>query len=264
MIAALKGLLVLLVVLALLAGVGAVAGVGPLAGVKPAREVTDPREQVARSLQAIIDANAVHMDMEVVGTLPGDVVGQPGDPLDLAGTVGSLDIRPKDAKTKLHLEVPAADIALDAVSSWDALWYRTAPDGPWTKGSIGTVASDIGFDANPLTLVDRLRSWLATSGATVDSVDVACGSASGRCRAITMDAGTGPGQLLGQVALAASRAGLPATWTTVTLQTDVETLRPYQLTIDILSEDGTADLRIAIEASGWDEDIPIEEPVTGS
>lgn len=262
--AAFQGLLGLLMILVALAGAGVVAGVGPLAGVRPASEVTDPREQAARSLQAIIDANAVHLDIEVVGTLPGGVFGRPGDPVDLAGTVASLDIRPKDAKTKLHLEVPAGGIALDTVSSWDALWYRTEPDGAWTKGSIGTVASDVGFDANPLTLVDRLRSWLATSGASVDSTDVDCGSASGRCRAITIDAGAGPGALFGQVAQAASGAGMPATWTTVTLQSDVETLRPYQLTVDVLSEDGSADMRIAIEASGWDEDIAIDEPVTGS
>jgi hypothetical protein len=261
---ALKGLLGLVVVLLALAGVGAVAGVGPMAGATPARDVTDPREMVARSLQAVIDTNAVHLDMEVAGTLPGAVFGLPDATVDLAGTVAGIDILPKDAKTRLHVEVPAAEINLDSVNSWDALWYRTAPGGEWTRGSIGSVASTIGFDANPLTLVDRLRSWLATSGAVLSSIDAPCGSASGTCREVTIDAGTGPGTLFGEVTTAVSGTGLPATYTTVTLLSDVETLRPYSLTVDIVSDDGTADMRILLEASGWDVKPSIEEPVAGS
>lgn len=259
----LLGALGLLVVLIALVAAGAVAGAGPLAGITPARDVKDPKEMVARSLQAVLDAKAVHLEAEVAGTMPAEVLGTP-EAVDLAGTVADGDIRPKDAKTRLHVEIPAAGVATDTVSSWDALWYRTAPGGAWTKGSIGEVASAIGFDANPLTLVDRLRGWLAQGVGTPEVEDVACGSASGTCRQITFDAGATPGDLLGQVVMAARDVELPPTRTAVTLLADRETLRPLRLQLDVLSDDGSVDMRIAITASGWDEDRPIEEPAAGS
>ncbi len=260
--AALKGAVGLVVVLLLAIGIGAFAGAGPLAGVTPASSVTDPREMAARSLQAIIDADAVHLDLQVAGSLPGMVVGLEDATVDLEGTVADADIRPKEAKTRLHLEVPGAGIDLDTVNSWDALWYRTEPDGTWTRGSIGEVASAAGLDANPITLVDSLRASLARL--PMPSVEeVSCGSATGSCRQVTVDTGFTVGEVVRQAVASASGVELPPLYTVVTLLADVETLRPQQLDLDVLSEDGSVDLRIVVEFSGWNEAVPIKEPVAG-
>ncbi len=158
--------------------------------------------------------------------------------------------------------MPGAGIDLDTVSSWDALWYRTAPDGPWTKGSIGEVASAAGLDANPITLVDSLRAALARLP-TPSVEEVSCGSASGSCRQVTVDTGFTMGDVVRQSVASASGVVLPPLYTVVTLLADVETLRPQQLDLDALSEDGTVDLRMVVEFSGWNEAVPIEEPGPG-
>ncbi len=74
----LVGVAVLVAVLGVLTVVGGVVGVGPLASTTPADQVTDPREMIARSLQSVLDANAVHLDATVSGTVPGALAGSPG------------------------------------------------------------------------------------------------------------------------------------------------------------------------------------------
>ena len=48
-------------------GLGAVLGFGPFAGPVPPEKVTDPREMIARGLQAILDSTSVHVDGTVSG-----------------------------------------------------------------------------------------------------------------------------------------------------------------------------------------------------
>lgn len=260
--AALKGALGLVVALLVAVGVGAFAGVGPLAGMTPASSVTDPREMVARSLQAVMDADAVHVDMTVTGTLPGAVAGLGPDLLELEGATGDADIRPREVRSRLHLEVPAAAMDLDTVSSWDTLWSRTAPDGAWSHGSVAEVVAALGLDANPLTLVDSLRAALAKLPPP-DVEDIPCGCDSGTCRLLTVDAGVAAGDVIRGSVLAATGVTLPPLYVTVSLQADAETLRPYQLDVDVISQDGSADLRVVVDFSGWNEPVPIEEVVTG-
>ena len=47
-------------------------------------------------------------------------------------------------------------------------------------------------------------------------------------------------------------ADLPPIRTTLTLDTDAETLRPAHLVLDAVSDDGTVDLHLVLDASGWD------------
>ena len=100
----LLGIAVLFGVLAVGAMVGGVAGVGPLAQPVPADKVTDPEEMIARSLQSVIDAQAVHLDATVTGHLPGTLMDRPEASESLDGTHAEADLRPKDAKTRAHLE----------------------------------------------------------------------------------------------------------------------------------------------------------------
>jgi hypothetical protein len=256
----LLGVAVLFGVLAVGAAVGGVAGVGPLAQPVPADKVTDPEEMLARSLQSVIDAQAVHLDATVKGHLPGRLLDRPEASVALDGTHGEGDIRPKDAKTRAHLESPSLGIDMDTVTSWDQVWYRRGRDAPWTKASLGSVAADAGVDANPLTLVDRVRGYLARPDVTPTVQDVACASPSGRCRHIQLDAGTDPSQIIGLLLPADRAAELPPATTYVVLDADAMTLRPVHLVVDVQSDDGTVDLELVVDASRWDEDLAIEEP----
>jgi hypothetical protein len=241
-------------------GAGTVFGVGPLAATPPPREVTDPKEMLARSLQATIDATAVHLDGSASGRIPGQLVERPEASVSLDGTVLAGDIRPKDAKTRAHIASPGLAIAFDTVTVWDGVWYRTAADGPWTKASLGRASADAGVDINPLTLVDRLRSYLATPGLTATTRDVACSSASGRCHEVRLEAGSDPATILA-LFLPHERARLlPPVDTVITLQTDVETLRPAHLVVDAVSADGSVVIHLVLDASRWDGDVVIEEP----
>ena len=238
-------------------------GVGPLAPTPP-NEVTDPKEMIARSLQATIDATAVHLEGTLSGTIPGVLVERPEDAVTLDGSTVEADIRPKDARTALHVVSPGLELDLETITVWDSVWYRTGPDDPWQRATLGGASAEAGVDINPLTLVDRLRAFLATPGIAPDLEEVQCASASGRCHRITLDAGRDPATILRSMLPPERAAELPPIRTTLTLDTDAETLRPAHLVLDAVSEDGTVDLHLELDASDWDaEDVVIEEPPAG-
>jgi hypothetical protein len=259
------GVAVLVAVLGVLVVVGGVLGVGPLASTTPADQVKDPREMIARSLQTVLDANAVRLDATVSGTIPGVLAGRPEQRVVLDGTAAQVDLRPRDARTGASVDSPPLGVALEIVTVWDGAWYRTPPDGPWSRASLGAAAADAGVDANPLTLVDRLRAWLARPELNPTATDVPCAGESGTCRHVVLEAGTDPAELLGALLPDDYEAALPDVTTTVTLDADTGTLRPVHLELDMRSEDGTVDLRLALDASRWDDPgIVIEEPPAGS
>ena len=246
--------------LVLVFGAGTVFGVGPLAPAVPAEKVTDPKEMLARSLQATLDASAVRFDGTISGTIPGALVDRPEATVNLDGTTLQVDIRPKDAKTKAHIASDALDVDLDTVTVWDSAWYRGAPEDPWSKASLGGASADAGVDINPLTLVDRLRNYLAVPGMAPTTRDVACASASGRCHEIHLDAGSDPVMIMALMLPHEQAQHLPPVDVDITLQTDALTLRPAHLVVDATSEDGTIDIHTQVDVSHWDEDLVIEEP----
>ncbi len=261
----LVGIAALGAVLGVLFLVGGVVGVGPLATTTPADQVTDPREMIARSLQSVLDANAVHLDATVSGTIPGALLGRPEARVVLDGTTVQADLRPRDARTGASVNSPPLDVTLETVTVWDGAWYRTSPDGPWSRASLGGAAADAGIDANPLTLVDRLRSWLAQPDLDPTVTDVPCASESGTCRRIVLDAGTDPADLLGALLPDDNETTLPEVATTIALDADARTLRPAHLGLEMRSEDGTVDLEVSLDAGRWDDPgIVIEEPPSGS
>ena len=254
----------IVIVLALVVG-GTALGFGPLAATTPPSEVTDPKEMVARSLQSVLDAQAVHLEGTLSGTIPGALVERDEPAVTLDGSTVASDLRPKDAKTSTQLTSPGLEVDVDAVTVWDGVWYRTGPDDPWQRASLGGASAGAGVDINPLSLVDRLRSYLASPGITPTLEDVACASASGRCHRVTLEAGRDPALILRAMLPTAQAATMPDVRTTVTLDTDTETLRPAHLLVDAVSDDGTVDLHLALDASQWDDPaITIEEPSAGS
>jgi hypothetical protein len=260
----LLGVAVLGAVLGVLVLVGGVVGVGPLAATTPPDQVTDPREMVARSLQSVLDANAVHLEATVSGTIPGAMLSRPEERVALDGTTVQADIRPRDARTAASVVSPPLDVDLETITDWDGAWYRTSRDEPWSRASLGAAAADAGVDANPLTLVDRLRGWLAEPDLDPVVTDVPCAGESGTCRHVVLEAGTEPADLLAALLPAVGESGLAEVATTITLDADAGTLRPAHLQVDMRSEDGSVDLRVALDASKWeDPGIVVEEPPSG-
>ena len=254
-----------IVLVLVLVGGGTALGFGPLAGTTPPSEVTDPKEMVARSLQSVIDAQAVHLEGALTGTIPGSLVERDEAAVSLDGSTVSGDLRPKDAKTSTQLTSPGLGVDVAAISVWDGVWYRTGPDDPWQRASLGGASAGAGVDINPLSLVDRLRSYLASPGITPTLEDVACASASGRCHRVTLDAGRDPALILRAMLPTDQASTMPQVRTSITLDTDVETLRPAHLVIDAVSDDGTVDVHLELDASQWDDPaITIEEPTAGS
>lgn len=252
------------VVVAVLVVGGSALGFGPLGATQPPGEVTDPKEMVARSLQAVLDAQAVHLDGTLAGTIPGRLVERDEAAVSLDGSTLTGDIRPKDAKTSSSLTSPGLGVEVAAISVWDGVWFRTGPDDPWQQASLGGASAQAGVDINPLTLVERLRSYLATPGIAPTLEEVACPSASGTCHRVTIDAGRDPSQILAAMLPQDRATQLPDVRTTVVLDTDAQSLRPQHLSLDARSDDGSVVLRIEIDTSRWDDPtIIVEQPQTG-
>ena len=215
----LRGALALVVVLFVAAGTGRVVGVGPLAGTVPPDQVTDPREMIARSLQATLDAASVHVGGTLEGILPGALLRRDEAAVDLSGTTFTADVRPARRQ-----DAGPGDITRPGRRPRDdhGLDRRVVPvdGGAWQKVPVGEATSGTGVDVNPLTLVDRMRSYLATSGRWPVVTDVACASASGRCHQIRLDAGTDPAGVLTALLPGARDGSPPPVSTTITLQTD--------------------------------------------
>ncbi len=238
---------------------GRAVGIGPLAGVVPPDQVTDPGEMIARSLQATLDAASVHVDGTLEGTLPGTLLERDEAEVDLAGTQLTADLRPRDARTRARIRALPLGVDLETITVWTTAWYRNG-GGPWQQAPVVEATSDTGVDINPLTLVDRLRSYLDSSGRTPTTTDVACGSASGRCHEVRLEAGTDPAGILTGMLPGASDATVPPVSTVVTLRTDALTLRPTSLSVIAASEDGTIDLRLVLRFWDWDAPVRIDEP----
>ncbi len=239
---------------------GAANDVGPLARVTPPDKVTDPREMLARSLQATIDASSVHLEASLSGHVPGALVGRADRVVELDGTRATMDLRPQDARSHLLVTSAPLGIQLESLSLWDKLAYRQ-PDGPWASGSVAGVVAGKGIDANPMTLVDRLRAWLAAPGAPAPTAtDVPCAAPSGRCRQIRLAAGSAPGDLLLRPFPSGGAASIGPTTTDVLLQTDAATLQPSRLVLDVRNADSTLAVTVTIDASNWDWPSVIPEP----
>ncbi|MDP2349646.1 MAG: hypothetical protein Q8M74_00640, partial [Chloroflexota bacterium] len=257
-----RGALALVFLLFTTAVGGRFLGVGPLAGVVPPDQVTDPGEMIARSLQATLDAASVHVVGTLDGALPGALLERSEVIVDLAGTTITADLRPRDARTHARVTAPALDVNLETITVWTTAWYRSA-GGSWRQVPVDDATSGTGVDINPLTLVDRVRSYLATTSRKPWSVDVPCGSASGRCHEVRLDAGTDPGGILAGTLPGAAGSSLPAVSTVITLQADALTLRPAALTVVAVSADGTLDLRLTLAFGNWDGPVRIDEPAAG-
>ncbi len=254
-----RGALALAILLVATAFGGQVVGIGPLAGAVPPHQVTDPGEMIARSLQATLDADSVHVEGTLDGSLPGALLERDEIIVDLAGTTVSADLRPRDARTQARVRAPALDVDLETITVWTTAWYRSGA-GPWQQVPVGEATSGTGIDLNPLTLVDRVRSYLAATSRKPGSVDVICASASGRCREVRLDAGTDPAGVLTGLLPGASGGSLPPVSTMITLEADALTLRPATLTIVAASADGTIDLRLTLVFGAWDGPVRIDEP----
>lgn len=255
------GIVAMLVSVPLMAG--AAYGVGPLARVTPTAQVTDPREIVARSLQAVIDASSVHVETALAGTIPGALVGRPGGGVQLDGTRATLDVRPQDARSRLDFASPVLATHVESISSWDTLAYRI-DGGAWARGSVADVAAATGISIDPLTVVDQARTWLAAPGAPVPSVArVACDVPSGVCREVTLSLGAESGALLRGLFPGDASADLGSASVSIVLLADAQTLRPAHLRVSAQTADGSLAATLEADFTNWDGPSVIPDPPGG-
>ena len=257
--AVLRIAIVVTIVAAVLAA-GAANGVGPLARVTPASAVTDPAEMLARSMQSVVDASSVHVAVSVTGQVPGALVGRSDATVVLDGTSAVLDLRPQDARSHLVFVSPNLGVAVEAITSWDTMASRFDA-GAWSKGSLASVVAGSGIDANPLTLVDRMRKWLASSGAPVPaSTNVLCDAPSGQCRRVVVSLGREAGDVLLRAFPNGGAANIGATTTNVALLADAATLQPAHLVLVLRNAEGTLAVAIQADFSLWNWPLVIQDP----
>ena len=142
-----------------LAIVGGAIGVGPLAATTPPDQVTDPVEMVARSLQAVLDANAVHLDATVDGTLPGRGRGPAGAQRRPRRDDGDARHPAPGRTTRAPVDSAALGVAPrhgHGVGRRSGTGRRRTHPGRRRRWAAHRPTP--GLDVNPLTLVDRLRS----------------------------------------------------------------------------------------------------------
>jgi hypothetical protein len=259
-----RGLGGLLVVLFALALVGVPLGFGPLSRPTAAAQVSDPGEMLARSLQAVLDATSLQVDGEVDGVLsPGLVPGRPG-PIQLDGLTVTVLLAPPDAATWATVRIPTLGTALETTTSWDTLWYRQHADEPWVKASVGGVATEVGVDANPLTLVDRLRAYLARPDVAPTYDDVLCPGGDRSCRRIVLETGDDPAAMLAALLPDDAVGTMPTVATRAVVLAERSSLRPVQVTLEMRSADRSLDLVVVLRTSRWDDaSIVIEVPDSG-
>jgi hypothetical protein len=242
---------------------GAVNGVGPLARVTPAAEVTDPREMLARSLQSVIDASSVHVVATLTGHVPSILPSSPDAPVVLDGTEAVLDLRPQDARSHVVFGSAGLGLQVEAITSWDTIAYRLNA-GDWTKASLASLATGTKVDANPLALVDRLRSWLAAPGApALTETDVTCDAPSGQCRRVVLSLAGQAGDIPLRAFPTASGATAGTTTTDVVLLTDAATLRPARLVVAVHNADGSLAVTAQADFTLWNWPSVIPDPPGG-
>jgi hypothetical protein len=251
---------VILAIVAAVLTVGAANDVGPLAKVTPAAQVTDPGEMLARSLQAVIDASSVHVDATLAGQVPAVLLGRPAGVLRVDGTLATIDLRPQDARAQVQLSSPRLGLELEAITSWDTMAYR-ADAGTWTTGSFASLGSELGIDANPLTLVHQLRAWLAAPGAPIPVAStVSCDATSGMCRRVSMILGPDVGTVLKRLLPPGGASTVGAITGDLVVVTDASTLEPVRLTVAIRNTDASLALTLRLDFSLWNRPTVIADP----
>lgn len=241
---------------------GAVLRVGPFES-PTAHTVTAPDEILAGSLQALLDAETVHLSIEVSGSIPGGVVGADG-PIRLRGVGIEADVDLAAGRSGTLVDADGADGPdLEVRTVWDRAWVG-AVAGPWTVTAVSEVLDVGAVDLNPLTLVERVRAYLAEHPETrlSRSRDLPC--IGGLCRVVTLDAGPEPVGLLAALLPAERAAHLPDADVTLTLQAQVATLRPVVAFLEVSGPAGEPILEAAIRFRNWNEPVTVEEPSPGT
>lgn len=237
---------------------GTLLGIGPFAA-QPASAITDPEEILAGALQALIDAESVHLTIELDGALPGGLVGDDPD-LDLSGVTVDAAVDVAAVRSRVLVDTPSTEgPELEVRTAFDRAWYR-AGSGPWASMAVSDVLDVGAVDLNPLTLVDRVRAYLEErpDARIARGIDVPC--VGGVCRVVTYDAGPDPLGLAAAVLPAEHASHLPDGDVTLTLQAERSTLRPVVVFLEIRGPDRRPIAAAAIRFRDWNEPVPFEEP----
>ena len=214
--------------------------------------LTDPRDIITKGLQATSEAQSLHLDVAVTGSVS---IPDTGGTFNLDGTTAGGDFDIANKRSRVTFAVPAfLGLTGEAIQIGTDSYVKTSVTGAlYTKSTVQD--SDVPLD--PDQAFDEVESFLDKEGVEAEKLDDAsCGDRN--CYVVTLtiptsllaDAGTAagvdPGQFLGESIV-------------LDLQFDRENLRLRQVSTDIAAGDlGT--LGLVATFSNYDATVEVSPP----
>jgi hypothetical protein len=213
--------------------------------------LTDAREIITQGLRATSEAQSLHIDVAVTGTVN---IPETGGTFNLDGTTAGGDFDIANDRIRLTFEVPAfLGLSGEAIQIGNDSYIKTSVTGPlYVKSTV----DDSSVPIDPDSAFAEVQSFLAKEGVVSEKLDdVTCGDRS--CYTVRL---TIPSSLLAE---AGSSTGVDPSVIgeslVVNLQFDRENLRIRQASTDISAgEAGT--LGMVVTFSNYDEAVEVNPP----
>ena len=246
-----------------------VALVAACGGPASAPALSDPKDIIAQSLDAVKGAQSVHLDATVDGTVNVDLTGTgAGSDFPLTGTTASADIDMAGSKARATFSIPAImGLSGELIQIGDTSYVKTSLTGPKYQQQQATdalpVEPDPSASIDPAAMLDQLDEFLSRPEiAPTKGDDIACGQK--QCYQVLVEltpeeiaaiqAETGAGPIPSELPV-----DIGSTTLGMTLRVEKDTLRPagIALTADMGAQ---GSITLDLTASKWDEAVDITAP----
>lgn len=238
----------------LLALMAATATLAIACGGTTGPNLTDPKEIVTKSMEALAAAKSFHLQADVEGKIKLALFGDQASEIDLKGTslAGDVDVSAK--KAKISFVVPALlGVSADVIATGTDTWTKISLLGPRWKHST-TPAGAEGAASDPQKAIADLKAALDKLPAAPTKLpDEKCGSTD--CYRVQLK---GSASDLGPLASAAPGISGDAT---VDLWVEHGTNRPVKLVLTANGDSGP--ITVTLTLSNWDQAVTIEPPPAG-
>jgi hypothetical protein len=212
--------------------------------------ISDPKEIITKSVEAMQKAKTVHIDATVDGTLSPSLIGggQVGD-IALAGTTLAIDADLANKNLKMNASVPALlGMKADVIVIGPDTYTRISLSGDKYVKSTTSATSP----TDPATAITELKAFLdRPEVAPTKKDDTSCGSRT--CYTIQVD--------LNADELKALMPDTDLGDATISLTILVEKDTLYPASINVAAKGSTVgDLTIKVTLSNWDKAVTVTPP----